>query len=82
VPYRRGKTKRDKWPWVFGTHPIDPLWPCPEMWHTTTPTWWAPLKRAYNTHFKYPRDPPADSLLEHLKFLMSPEKLPDQVTVG
>jgi hypothetical protein len=30
----------------------------PEMRHTTTPTWRAPLKRAYDTHFKCPHYPP------------------------
>ena len=31
VPFRLEKTKRDKWPWVLSTHPVNPLWPRPEM---------------------------------------------------
>ncbi len=58
LPFRQEKTKRDKWPWVLSTHPIDPLWLRPEMRHTTTPTRRAPLNRAYDTHFKCPRYPP------------------------
>jgi hypothetical protein len=37
--------------------PDRPSVAAPGMRHTTTPTWQAPLKRAYDTHFKCPHYP-------------------------